>query len=211
MSRRGILIVLSGPSGAGKGTVVKELLRSNPDLSYSVSLTTRPPRFGEINGVNYWFVSKDEFMEMVENDELLEFAQVYDNYYGTPRRFVEEILNSGRDVILEIDIQGAMQIKQKFSEGVFIFILPPTIPELMNRIVQRGSDSQDSIRKRLGSVYDELKCAYNYQYVVVNDVLTDAVGKIASIIIAEKCRTERNCGLIETICRTGQLEWREVN
>lgn len=200
MSQQGVLIILSGPSGTGKGTICKELLRSYPNLHYSVSATTRAPREGEINGINYWFIAKDEFQTMVENDDLLEWAEVYGNYYGTPKRYVQQQLDSGKDVVLEIDIQGAMQIKQKFPQGVFIYVVPPSLEELADRIYKRGTDAPEVIKKRLSSAAVELASAYNYHYVVVNDSVQAAVSKIEAILIAEHCRIERNGSLIEDIC-----------
>lgn len=200
--QEGILVVLSGPSGTGKGTICKELLRSYPNLHYSISATTRPPRPGEINGQNYWFVSREQFQAMINNDELLEYAEVYGNYYGTPRRYVTDLLNSGRDVVLEIDTQGAMQIKTKFPQGVFIYIVPPSLEELAQRIYKRGTDSYESIRQRLSCVNEELMYAGNYNYIVVNDELSEAVRKAAAIIIAEKCRSDRNLAMIGDVCQS---------
>ncbi|MBP2644716.1 MAG: gmk 2 [Firmicutes bacterium] len=199
MARPGILIVLSGPSGTGKGTICKALLQNCPNINYSVSATTRTPREGEVNGVNYWFVKKEEFQTMAKNNELLEWAEVYGNYYGTPRKHVEQLLNSGKDVVLEIDTQGAMQIKAKFPQGVFVYIVPPSIDELAFRINKRGSESQESIEKRLGSVQYEISSAYDYNYVVVNDQVEAATAKIEAIISAEKSRVERNTDRIEAI------------
>lgn len=206
MARQGILIVLSGPSGTGKGTICKELLQNCPELHYSVSATTRSPRTGEANGVNYWFTAKEDFQAMVKNDELLEWAEVYGNYYGTPRCHVDAMLHSGKDVVLEIDTQGAMQIKAKFPQGVFIYIVPPSIGELAARITKRGTDSPEAIEKRLNSVHEELSCAYHYNYIVVNDEVAKATAKIAAILSAEKCRTERNADLINIICDCGSIE-----
>ncbi|HWQ61831.1 MAG TPA: guanylate kinase [Negativicutes bacterium] len=206
MARHGILIVLSGPSGTGKGTICKELLASNANLRYSISATTRPPRSGEANGVNYWFIAPEEFRTMVEQDELLEWAEVYGNYYGTPRRWVTDMLRSGQDVVLEIDTQGAMQIKKKFPEGVFIFIVPPSLAELEDRIMKRGTDSPAVIAKRLGCVQEELGFAPQYDYAVVNDEVAAAMAKIAAIILAEKCRMERNTDLIEAIGKRGSID-----
>lgn len=206
MARPGILVVLSGPSGTGKGTICKELLHNTTNLHYSISATTRPPRAGEVNGFNYWFTAKEDFQSMVDNDELLEWAEVYGNYYGTPRRYVDEQLHSGKDVVLEIDTQGAMQVKAKFPQGVFIYIVPPSINELAARINKRGSDSPEAIEKRLSCVYYELSRAYHYNYIVVNDEVSKATAEIAAIISAEKCRVERNTSLIDKICKHGSID-----
>ncbi|SEO31080.1 guanylate kinase [Propionispora vibrioides] len=200
MTQQGILIVLSGPSGAGKGTICKELLRSYPNLHYSVSATTRAARAGEVHGTNYWFVSQEEFQEMIAKDDLLEWANVYGNCYGTPRQYVMELLNDGKDVILEIDTQGAMQIKNKFPEGVFIYIIPPSLNELANRIYKRGTDSLESIKTRLSCATFEIDCAQHYNYVVVNDLVEEAVRKISAIITAEKCNAKRNTLLVNDVC-----------
>ncbi|HEY3425647.1 MAG TPA: guanylate kinase [Negativicutes bacterium] len=201
MVQQGILIVLSGPSGTGKGTICRELLCSYPNLHYSISATTRPPREGETNGVNYWFISQEEFQAKIKADELLEWAEVYGNYYGTLRCYVNELLVSGKNVILEIDTQGAMQVKTKFPQGIFIFIVPPSLDELANRIYKRGTDTRESIRKRLNCASSELAYVHHYQYVVVNDEVPKAVHKIEAIIDAEKCTLSRNVDLVDNICR----------
>ncbi|MBP2650170.1 MAG: gmk 2 [Firmicutes bacterium] len=206
MARPGILIVLSGPSGTGKGTICKELLNNYPNINYSISATTRSPRAGEVNGVNYWFVSQAEFQEMIKNDALLEWAEVYGNYYGTPRRYVEELLANGKDIVLEIDTQGAMQVKNKFPEGVFIYIVPPSIDELATRINKRGSETPESIKRRLGSVRYELSSAYDYHYVVINDRVSEATAKIEAIISAEKSRVGRNADRIAAISKNGSID-----
>lgn len=191
MINRGLLIVISGPSGAGKGTLCKALLKKNPDLKLSVSMTTRSPRQGEVDGVNYFFVEKQKFEEMVESGGFLEYAKVYDNYYGTPRSYVEEMLSKGNDVILEIDIQGALKVKEIFKEGVFIFIMPPSMEELKNRIKKRGSETEESLLKRFKSAFVEINYVSKYNYMVVNDTIENAVVKLESIIVAEKCRVDR--------------------
>lgn len=193
---RGILIVISGPSGAGKGTICKALLEKHKEISLSVSATTRNPRAGEVDGINYHFLQKDDFVKRVEEDDFLEYAQVYGNYYGTPRSNVERILESGRDVILEIDIQGALKVKEKSEEGVFIFILPPSMEELKQRIIKRGSETPESLMTRFKSAYQEINYVSKYNYAVVNDTVDKAVDKIESILLAEKCRVDR---LKETI------------
>ena len=177
MSDRGILIVLSGPSGAGKGTICAALRQQMPNLVYSVSMTTRAPRVGEEEGVSYFFRDKEEFQRLIKEDAFLEYAQVYDNFYGTPKQHVMDLLSEGKSVILEIDIQGAMQVKERFSEAVFIYIVPPSLDILSNRLRDRGTDAADVIDKRLSKASSELALAHRYDYIVVNDVLPDAVEK----------------------------------
>jgi len=200
MTQEGILVVLSGPSGTGKGTVCKELLRHCPSLHYSISATTRQPRLGEVNGVNYYFTPQDQFLEMVEQNNLLEWAEVYGNYYGTPRKYVEEQLLKGYDVVLEIDTQGALQVKERFNKGILVFLLPPSLTELEDRIWKRGTDTPDTIKRRLNAATAEFDQIRNYEYVVVNDDVNAAVEKIRAIILAEKCRVSRSQKEIEAIC-----------
>ncbi|CAK9331237.1 guanylate kinase [Thermoanaerobacter kivui] len=190
--KKGLLIVLSGPSGAGKGTICKALMEKEKNLKLSISATTRQPRVGEVEGKNYFFKSEDDFLKMIESDSFLEWAKVYDHYYGTPKEFVLKNLEEGNDVVLEIDIQGALKIKEKFPEGVFIFILPPSMEELKNRIKKRGTETEEEIIKRFKSAYEELNFVSKYNYVVINDSVEEAVEKIKAIIIAEKCRVDRN-------------------
>jgi len=188
MSKNGLLIVISGPSGAGKGTICQGLLQRDKTLCLSVSCTTRPPRVGEVHGVNYYFTSHEEFQRMIAEDQLLEYARVYDNYYGTPRRYVLEKLEQGNDVILEIDIQGALQIKQKYPRGVLIFVVPPSLSILEERLTKRGTDSEESIANRLRCVVDELSNTGQYDYLVTNSTVEHAVDQVEAIIKAEKCR-----------------------
>lgn len=188
---RGLLIVISGPSGAGKGTICKRFMEKNKDVMLSVSATTRSPRVGEVEGINYFFMSKEQFVEKIESNDFLEYAEVYDNYYGTPKSNVEEMLQNGKDVILEIDIQGALKVKENTREGVFVFILPPSMEELKQRIINRGSETQESLMKRFKSAYKEINFISKYNYAVVNDKVEIAVEKLEAIISAEKCRVDR--------------------
>ncbi|MBE6054513.1 MAG: guanylate kinase [Clostridium sartagoforme] len=188
---RGVLIVISGPSGAGKGTICKALLEKNNNIYISVSATTRAPRAGEIEGINYYFLTKEDFEEKVKEDGFLEYANVHGNFYGTPKVNVEKMLDEGKDVILEIDIQGALQVKENFKEGVFIFILPPSMEELKQRIIKRGSETEESLMTRFKNAYKEINYVSKYNYAVVNDKLEIAVSKVESIIAAEKCRVDR--------------------
>ncbi|UCZ51789.1 guanylate kinase [Bacillus shivajii] len=188
---KGLLIVLSGPSGVGKGTVCGALRQHDTHIQYSVSATTRNPRQGEEDGVNYFFKSKEEFERMIENNELLEWAQYVDNYYGTPRNYVEETLAQGKDVILEIEVQGALQVKETFPEGVFIFLMPPSLKELRSRIEGRGTETKDLIDSRMTIAKDEIDLMDKYDYVVENDEVESAVERIKSIVTAENCKKER--------------------
>ena len=199
MARKGNLIVVSGPSGAGKGTICQALFRQHPDLQYSISATTRAPRSGEKDGVNYWFIAKEKFAAMIESDDLLEWAEVYGNYYGTPRSYVDQMLEAGKDVVLEIDTQGALQVKKKFPEGIFIYIVPPSLDELAKRIYGRGTDEPEVIERRLSCAKSELACAGEYNYLVVNDELAQAVAKVHAVIIAERCRVQRNLEIVTAI------------
>lgn len=192
MAERGILFVLSGPSGVGKGTVRKAIMQDEKNtLHYSVSVTTRQPREGEVDGVDYFFKTKQEFEEMIKNDQLLEWAEYVGNYYGTPVDYVKETLASGRDVLLEIEVQGAMQVKEHFSDAVFIFLIPPSLSELRNRIVNRGTESNHLIENRMGVAKEEIELMTYYDYVVENDEVALACERIRTIVSAEHLRQER--------------------
>jgi guanylate kinase len=192
MQEKGLLIVLSGPSGVGKGTVRKELF-SQPDTAfeYSVSATTRLPREGERNGVDYFFKTREEFEEMIKQDQLLEYAEFVGNYYGTPVEYVRETLDAGKDVFLEIEVQGASQVRRKFPEGLFIFLAPPSLSELENRIVTRGTETEDIIKGRMRAAREEIEMMELYDYVVENDQVERAAGRVKAIVVAEHCRRER--------------------
>lgn len=201
MTRQGLLIVISGPSGAGKGTVCRALLEQYPELVLSVSKTTRSPRAGEQDGVSYFFVSRDEFAAAVNAGDFLEHAIVYGELYGTPRGYVLQHLADGRDVLLEIDTQGAKQIRNNFPEGVFLFIMPPSAAELNARITGRATESPDKIRSRLSEAAAEITQIQEYDYLIINDILEQARDEIAAVIKAEKCRTVRNVALIEALAK----------
>lgn len=188
---RGLLIVLSGPSGVGKGTVCTALRNLSNHLIYSVSATTRAPREGEVDGVNYFFKSYKEFEEMITNDQLLEWAQYVNNYYGTPRAYVEEQLEQGNDVILEIEVQGALQVKEKYPQGIFIFLSPPSMEELKQRITSRGTETDDVIKNRMKVAQEEIDLMEHYDYIVVNDKVEYACDRIQAIVTAEHCKKER--------------------
>ena len=189
---RGVLLVLSGPSGTGKGTVCKVVRDSLGDnLAYSISATTRKPRTGEEYGREYFFFSKEEFEALRDQTGFLEWAQGYDNYYGTPRAFVEEVLASGRDCILEIDPQGALQVRKATSEAVLVFIAPPSLEELRARLTGRGTEAPEEVEKRLSCAEAELAYSNQYDYLIVNDEVEKAAEKMKAILMAERCRTNR--------------------
>ncbi|WP_409292171.1 guanylate kinase [Peribacillus sp. SCS-37] len=192
MREKGLLIVLSGPSGVGKGTVRKEIFcRPDTAFEYSISMTTRKPREGEIDGVDYFFKSRDEFEELIEQGKLLEYAEFVGNYYGTPVDYVRQTLEDGKDVFLEIEVQGARQVREKFPDGLFIFLAPPSLTELQNRITTRGTESEELITRRMNAAKAEIEMMDLYDYVVENDKVENACERINAIVVAEHCRRER--------------------
>lgn len=187
---QGLLFVISGPSGAGKGTVCERILEEL-EIQLSISMTTRKPRQGEVHGVSYYFVSHEEFQERVKADGFLEYAQVYDNFYGTPKQMVMEQLSKGQDVLLEIDTQGALNVKAAYPEAVAIFLLPPSPAELRRRLTGRGTETPEAVERRLGETRREIACMTKYDYCVINDDLEEAVERVVSIIKAEHSRVSR--------------------
>lgn len=188
---KGILFVVSGPSGAGKTTLYKKAISVLPHLMHSVSYTTRSPRVGEVNGRDYTFINREEFMTMIHKKEFAEWAEIHGELYGTARKRLEEIMNSGVDAILDIDVQGAMQLKEKLPGGVFIFILPPSLEILRERLEQRMANVKEEIEKRLAVALGEMKKYLEYDYVIVNSIFEDAFKELESIIIANRARVEQ--------------------
>ena len=199
MNRKGIIIVVSGFSGAGKGTLMKELIKKHEGYALSVSATTRSPRPGEENGREYFFVSNEEFEKLIAENGLIEHAGYVDHYYGTPRKFVEDKLAQGIDVILEIEIQGALQIKEQYPDAVLLFVMPPSALELKNRLVGRGTETEEVISQRLKRAKEEAVGIEKYDYIVINDVLEECVENLHQIIEAAHAAPSRNLDFIDTI------------
>ena len=191
INKKGLLLVVSGPSGTGKGTICKDIVAKHEDINLSISATTRNPRVGEVEGKSYFFKTKEEFEAMVDRGEFLEHAMIYDNYYGTPKKAIFDELDMGRDVILEIEMQGAMQIKEVYPQAVFIFVLPPSLQELRNRIVGRGTETEEQIEKRFNSAYDEIKLLGDYDYFIFNNIVEKSSEEILNILEVEKNKVKR--------------------
>lgn len=199
MKTKGILIVVSGFSGAGKGTLMKKLVQSYDNYALSISMTTRSPRNGEVAGKDYFFISKEEFEGHIANDELIEYAGYVGNYYGTPKTYVEQKLKEGMDVILEIEIQGALKVKEMFPEALLLFVMPPSAKELKRRLIERGSETIEVIQERLLWAVEEAHGINNYEYIIINDDLVQCISDMHHIIQSAKYKTDRNKEFIDNI------------
>ncbi len=195
MKKKGFLLVISGPSGVGKGTVCQALLKNNDMIKYSISATTRPKRPGEKSGDDYFFLSIDEFEKGIEEGMFLEYASVHGNLYGTPKQFVMDGIDNGEVIVLEIDVQGALQVKENYPNGVFVFLLPPSMEELERRLTHRGTESEEQLKLRLNNARGEISKINEYQYAVINDTVDNAVTHINNIIDAEGLRVINNLSL----------------
>lgn len=207
LKKQGLLIVVSGPSGAGKDSVCNLVASYNPNLWISVSCTSRDTRKGEVEGVNYFYLTKEEFEEKIKNNDFLEYATYNNSYYGTPLYKIKEELNEGKDVVLVIEVQGALKVKKLYPNAIFIFILPPSMEELRNRLIKRGTENYEKIIDRFRMAYKEINEISKYNYVIVNDVLEEAALKMQSIIVSERCRVDRieetNVSNIEEVLHEG--------
>ena len=199
MAERGVLIVVSGFSGAGKGTIVKKIIEESDNYALSISMTTREPREGEVEGVSYFFVSKERFEEAISNGELVEYANYVGNYYGTPKKNVEDMLEQGKDVILEIEMQGAMQVKTRFPDAVLVFVTPPNADELKRRLMSRGTESEEVVNKRMRRAYEESAFVDRYDYLLVNDDLEKCVKDLHMLIEASHHAPNCSAGLLKSI------------
>lgn len=196
---KGKLLVVSGPSGAGKGTVISELMKKRNDVCFSVSATTRAPRPGEVDGVNYFFVSRDQFKRMIDNGEMLEYAQYVNNFYGTPKTYVEEKLNSGMHVVLDIEVQGAAQVTKAAPEAISVFLVPPSLEILEQRLRNRGTETEEQIQGRLHTARKEYTQADFYQYIVVNDSVETAVDELNAILTAASCSFNERKNILKEV------------
>ncbi len=194
---KGFLLVISGPSGCGKGTVCKQLFSRNDDLVFSVSATTRDPRQGEVDGREYFFLDREDYEAMIDKGEFLEYANVHNNFYGTPKKFVLDQVEKGNIVVLEIDVQGALQVRENYPEATFIFLLPPSMEELEDRITKRGTETKEVIKLRMDNARDEIKLLGKYDYLVFNDNLDTAVDEVEAIIKSEKLKVKRYDDILE--------------
>ncbi len=199
MKRKGIIFVISSPSGGGKTTIRRKLLEESPELNYSISATSRRPRPGEREGKDYFFISKEEFDEKIKKGEFVEWAEVHGHYYGTPRSSLEEALHSGRDTILDIDVQGALQIKKEYKKSCLIFLFPPSLKTLASRLKERKTDDEKEIEKRLARAQEEIVFLKEYDYTVVNQEFSQAVKEVKAIITAEHCRTFANLAVAQSM------------
>ncbi len=198
-NEKGVLVVVSGFSGAGKGTVIKELMKKYDNYALSISMTTRTPRLGEVNGSDYFFVPKSEFEEKISESGFIEYANYCGNYYGTPKEYVEEKLQMGKDVVLEIEIQGALKVKRKFPETVLVFVMPPSAVELKRRLIGRGTETPEVIDQRLKRAAEEAIGIEDYDYILVNDDLSECVRDLHTVLRGAKSTPTRNKALIDTI------------
>ena len=196
---KGSLFIISGPSGSGKDTVLKEVFKLLPDVAFSISTITRPMRVGEVEGEKYNFVTKEKFLSMLENDELLEFNEYVGNFYGTPRKPVEQALLTGQDMLLEVDVNGAFKVKEKMKDAVSIFIMPPSFAELKRRLSSRGTDDEAVINKRMNEALREIENAVNYDYIVVNDNILAAAQDVEHIILSSRLKTARKKEIINEV------------
>lgn len=196
---KGLLFVVSAPAGCGKDTILEQVLAKEDNVGYSVSATTRAPRVGEVDGTHYFFITRERFEEMIANSEVLEYTEYCGNYYGTPRKGVEAMLAEGKDVVLKIEIEGAMNIKKLFPDCCLVFILPPSMRELERRLRKRGTEDEPTIMRRIAQAKNELDAAADYDYFVVNDDLEDAVNDLCAVIRGEKCRRERCLAMLDSI------------
>ncbi len=196
---KGTVLIVSGPSGSGKDTILKKVFEALPDIKFSISSITRAMRTGEVEGDKYNFISVGTFLDMLQNNELLEFNKYLDNYYGTPRKPVEEVMNNGGEIIIEVDVNGAAQIREKLPEAVSVFIMPPSFEVLKSRLSGRGTESEDLVKKRLSEALNEIARASEYDYIVINDDLSEAVDDFVSIIKSERNKTNKNIHLVNEV------------